>query len=118
MQFFLFLHERNVYAFMVDVGTTAAPTFLRSFLVSMTFCNFVLGLTGSDDAIASQRVEGCARESYLMKRKLQQRPPLFVAQVKPLELYVSGWAHHEMSMPLVVSCFVFTCVRDSVTCNT
>jgi hypothetical protein len=55
----------------------------------MTFCNFVLGLTGSDDAIASQRVQGCARESYLMKRKLQQRPPLLVAQVKSLELYVS-----------------------------
>ena len=82
--------ERNVYNFMVEVGNSAAPTFLRSFLVSLTFCNFVLGLTGSDDAIASQRVQGCARESYLMKRKLQQRPPLSVAQVKALEQYVSS----------------------------
>ena len=82
--------ERNVYNFMVEVGNSAAPTFLRSFLVSLTFCNFVLGLTGSDDAIASQRVQGCARESYLMKRKLQQRPPLSVAQVKALEQYVSN----------------------------
>ena len=84
------MHERNGYNFMVEVGSGAAPTFLRSFLVSLTFCNFVLGLTGSDDAIASQRVQGCARESYLMKRKLQQRPPLSVAQVKSLELYVSN----------------------------
>ena len=83
------VHERNVYSFMVDVGNNAAPTFLRSFLVSMTFCNFILGLTGSDDAIASQRVQGCARESYLAKRKLQQRPPLLVDQVKSLEMYVS-----------------------------
>ena len=82
--------ERNVYNFMVEVGNSAAPTFLRSFLVSLTFCNFILGLTGSDDAIASQRVQGCARESYLMKRKLQQRPPLSVAQVKALEQYVSS----------------------------
>ena len=82
--------ERNVYNFMVEVGNSAAPMFLRSFLVSLTFCNFVLGLTGSDDAIASQRVQGCARESYLMKRKLQQRPPLSVAQVKALEQYVSS----------------------------
>ena len=82
--------ERNVYNFMFEVGNSAAPTFLRSFLVSLTFCNFILGLTGSDDAIASQRVQGCARESYLMKRKLQQRPPLSVAQVKALEQYVSS----------------------------
>lgn len=79
-----------MYNFMVDVGNKSAPTFLRSFLVSLTFCNFILGLTGSDDAIASQRVQGCARESYLRKRKLQQRPPLSVAQVKSLELYVSN----------------------------
>ena len=81
--------ERNVYSFMAEVGSTSAPTFLRSFLVSMTFCNFVLGLTGSDDIIASQRVQGCARESYLKKRKLQQRPPLTVAQVQALEDYVA-----------------------------
>ena len=83
------VHERNIYAFMVDVGPTSAPTLLRSFLVSMTFCNFILGLTGSDDVIASQRVQGCARESYLNKRKLQQRPPLTVEQVIALEDYVA-----------------------------
>eukprot|EP00435_Cladocopium_sp_Y103_P061868 s616_g23.t1 len=81
--------ERNVYAFMVDVGVKAAPTFLRSFCVSMTFCNFILGLTGADDVISSQRIQGCARESYLNKRKLQQRPPLLADQVRALENYVA-----------------------------
>ena len=36
--------ERNVYAFMVDVGHSAAPTFLRSFLVSLVReCRVVQG---------------------------------------------------------------------------
>ena len=83
------LFENHVYSFMNDVSKTAAPTFLRSFLVSLTFCNFVLGLTGANDVISSQRVQGCAREAYLGKRKLQQRPPLTVEQVKSLELYVA-----------------------------
>ena len=83
------LFETHVYSFMNDVGKTAAPTFLRSFLVSVTFCNFVLGLTGAADVTGSQRVQGCAREAYLGKRKLQQRPPLTVDQVRALENYVA-----------------------------
>ena len=48
-----------------------------------------MGLTGSDEVTSSQRVQGCARESYLTKRKLCQRPPLTVDQVKALEIYVA-----------------------------
>ena len=83
------VREHHVYEFMKAIGFEAAPTFLRSFLVSMTFCNFILGLTGSDEVTSSQRVQGCARESYLTKRKLCQRPPLTVDQVKALEIYVA-----------------------------
>ena len=66
--------------------------FFGHFLVSLTFCNYILGLTGADEAISSQRVQGCARESYLTKRRLQQRPPLRVEYVKALEIYVSDMA--------------------------
>ena len=48
-----------------------------------------MGLTGSDEVTSSQRVQGCARESYLTKRKLCQRPPLTVDQVKAIEIYVA-----------------------------
>ena len=66
--------------------------FFGHFLVSLTFCNYILGLTGADEAISSQRAQGCARESYLTKRRLQQRPPLRVEYVKALEIYVSDMA--------------------------
>ena len=83
------LLERHVYAFMNDVMDGSAPTFLRSFLVTLTFCNYVLGLTGASDVISSPRVQGCSRDAYLSKRRLQQRPPLSVDQVKSLEIYVA-----------------------------
>ena len=67
-----------------------APTFLRSFVVSIAFCQFVLGLTGADMCRESLRVQGVARESYLTKRKRCQRDPLTVQQVRLLELLVCG----------------------------
>ncbi len=67
-----------------------APTFLKSFVVSISFCHFVLGLTGADMCRESLRVQGVARESYLTKRKRCQRDPLTVQQVRTLDLLVCG----------------------------
>ena len=81
--------EQHCYDFARGSKHTA-PTFLRSFLVSIAFCHFVLGLTGADMCRESLRVQGVARESYLTKRKRCQRDPLTVQQVRILELLVCG----------------------------
>ena len=83
------LMEQHCYDFARG-STHAAPTFLQSFIVSIAFCHFVLGLTGADQCRESLRVQGVARESYLTKRKRCQRDPLTVQQVRLLELLVSG----------------------------
>ena len=81
--------EQHCYDFAKRSRHTA-PTFLRSFVVSIAFCQFALGLTGADMCRESLRVQGVARESYLTKRKRCQRDPLTVQQVRLLELLVCG----------------------------
>ena len=73
---------------MCEHADTAAPTFLRSFLVAIRFSFHVLGVTGGDLVLASKRIEGCAREAYLRKRRTLQKDPLSVAMVEHLEKVV------------------------------
>ena len=54
------LSEATIYQFMCEHADTAAPTFLRSFLVAIRFSFHVLGVTGGDLVLASKRIEGCA----------------------------------------------------------
>ena len=83
--------------------------FSGHFLVALTFCNYILGLTGADEAISSQRVQGRARESYLTKRRLQQRPPLRVEYVKALEIMFQTWLEvQEMYMQQGAFCCAST----------
>ena len=84
--------EQHCYDFAkVAKGSKhTAPTFLKSFVVSIAFCHFVLGLTGADRCRESLRVQGVARESCLTKRKRCQHDPLTVQQVRTLELLVCG----------------------------
>ena len=83
------LDEEVCYEFGLS-SEHAAPTFLRSFLVSITFGHFILGLTGSEECMASMRLKGVSRESYLKKRKRRQRQPLTAEQVRKMELFVAG----------------------------
>lgn len=83
------LMEQHCYDFARE-SKHCAPTFLRSFLVSIAFCHYVLGLTGADVCRESLRLQGVARESYLTKRKRCQRDPLTVQQVRLMELLVCG----------------------------
>ena len=83
------LEEEKCYEFALD-SDHAAPTFLRSFLVSVTFGHFVLGITGSADCMSSMRLQGIARQSFLRKRKRRQRQPLTADQVRKMELFVAG----------------------------
>ena len=83
------LDEDVCYRFALS-SEHSAPTFLRSFLVSITFSFHILGLTGGETCMKSSRLQGAARESYLRKRKREQRDPLTVEQVRKLELLACG----------------------------
>ncbi|CAE7303252.1 SLC24A2 [Symbiodinium sp. CCMP2592] len=79
------LEEGQVYEFCKGCEFSSAPTFLRSFIVSISFAVHVLGVTGGADCLISGRVIGIARLTYLAKRKKTRRPPLTVAMVAFLE---------------------------------
>ena len=82
------IHEQSVYDFVRANEDCSAPTFLRSFLVSLSFCHHMLGLLGAHEAVKSLRVVGVTRRAYLRKKKKVQRPPLTVAMVDDLERFV------------------------------
>ncbi|CAE6946874.1 SLC24A2 [Symbiodinium sp. CCMP2592] len=79
------LEEGQVYEFCKGCEFSSAPTFLKSFIVSISFAVHVLGVTGGADCLISGRVIGIARLTYLAKRKKTRRPPLTVAMVAFLE---------------------------------
>ena len=81
------LTESLVYDYMKD-SPDRAPSFHRSLLLSISFASFHFGLDGASGVLASARVRGCAQKHYAEKRKLVQRPPLTVEQVKALERIV------------------------------
>ena len=82
------LVEATVYEFMCEHSNTSAPTFLRSFLVAIRFSHYVLGVSGGGTVLASKRIEGCAKEAYLKKRRTLQKDPLTVNMVEHLERIV------------------------------
>ena len=77
------LEEDKCYEFALD-SDHAAPTFLRGFLVSVTFSHFVLGLSGIEHCMNSLRLQGIARQSFLGKQKRRQRQPLTAIQVRKM----------------------------------
>ena len=83
------MSESKAYAFLQDYAVHEAPTFARSFLSSLAFAKYTVGLRMSDD-VFSPRVKGLSAKLYLDKRKTRQRPPLTVDQVKKLEDIASG----------------------------
>ena len=83
------MSEAKAYAFLQDYAVHEAPTFARSFLSSLAFAKYTVGLRMSDE-VFSPRVKGLSAKLYLDKRKTRQRPPLTVEQVKKLEDIASG----------------------------
>ena len=67
-----------------------APTFCRSFLGSIAFMHFVLGLDSGGPILASSIITGMATDCYMLKRKAVQRPPLKVWHVEWLEKLACG----------------------------
>ena len=80
------LQERVVYAFCCAMEhACSAPTFLNSFLTSLRFAHYVMGMLCALDCANSPRVAGVSRTMFLSKKKLRQRPPLTVAMLLALE---------------------------------
>lgn len=66
------------------------PTFPRSFVVSVAFAKYTLGLLEAEGVLESSRIKGRASRHYLNKRRLTQRPPLTVLQIQKLENIVGA----------------------------
>ena len=79
------LTESTVFAYMMSEREAAAPTYLRSFLVAVRFCHHLLDLDGCLPVLDSRRIQGCAKESYLKKRRTLRKDPLTVEMVQHLE---------------------------------
>ena len=82
------LTEPQVY-FFVKSMETSAPSFPRSFLLSVSFATHLLGLMGGKQVLDSMRIAGAVKIHYGNRAKLRQRPPLTVTQVKVLERIVT-----------------------------
>ena len=80
------LCEPLVFRFCTEMeGGCSAPTFLHSFLTTLRFAHYILGLSNALECATSPRVAGVARLMYLSKRKKRQRPPLTAEMVVALE---------------------------------
>ena len=82
--------EKPLYAFVNEIGQACSPTFPRSFLCSVAFAGHVMGAESALAVLESKRLTGAAAKFFKEKRKLVQKSPLTVAQVKILEGIVSN----------------------------
>ena len=78
------LHEFQVYDFL-KANEHRAASFPRSFLMSVNFADHHFGLHGAQSVRASGRVKGLVDILYTQRKKLVQRPPLTVKQIRHLE---------------------------------
>ena len=83
------LEEYRVYDF-IKAMQDSAPSFPRSFLLSVSFATHILGLIGGAAVCDSKRIDGAVKAHYEQRAKVRQRPPLTVMQVKVLEHIVKN----------------------------
>ena len=83
------LEEYRVYDF-IKAMQDSAPSFPRSFLLSVSFATHILGLIGGAAVCDSKRIDGAVKAHYEQRAKVRQRPPLTVMQVKVLEQIVKN----------------------------
>ena len=83
------LEEHRIYDFVKSLEE-AAPSFPRSFMLSVSFATHVLGLLGGSSVCSSKRIDGAVRVHFEKRSKVRQRPPLTVEQVKTLEQIVKN----------------------------
>ena len=81
------LKEETVYRFLKS-DVNIAPTFPRSFMISLSFGRHILGLQGEVDEALTGRTKGFSDMWFLRKRRLVQKSPLSVQQIITLERIV------------------------------
>ena len=100
------VRESMVYDFLnSDEGF--APTFPRSLLISICFAHHLLGLKGEITQITGGRTKGLTHSWFLKKRRLVQKPPLSVKQLRTLEEIVMDESRGEQDR-MAAGFFVFT----------
>ena len=83
------LEEYRVYDYVKSVADTA-PSYPRSFMLSISFVTHVLGLLGGLEVCSSKRIDGAVKLHYEKRTKVRQRPPLIADQIKTLERVVTN----------------------------
>eukprot|EP00435_Cladocopium_sp_Y103_P044655 s723_g12.t1 len=83
------LEEHKVYDFIKSIDN-CAPSFPRSFMLSVSFATHILGLMGGVAACDSKRVQGAVKLHFEQRAKVRQRPPLTVKQIITLEQIVTS----------------------------
>ena len=84
-----------------------APTYLRSFVSSLAFCHYVMGLVGAKCIVESKRITGLAYKMYLTKRKTASRAPFKISEVKILESVLAGAHKRSWADRHAAGCFLF-----------
>ena len=104
-KFFFPMDEQGTYEYMKSCEHRA-PSFLRSFLLSVSFARHHFGLHGAAEVLESRRIQGCDQIHFSAKRKLVQRPPLTKEQIMKLEEIVHN--PERTSMDRLASGFFLT----------
>ena len=117
------LREPLIFEFCTAMESgCSAPTFLQSFLTTLRFSHYILGLSNALECATSPRITGVARVMYLSKRKKRQRPPLTAEMVVALEKLACNARHLPSTESLQVSSCSLS-IREAVspmglTCRT
>ena len=102
--------EAVVHSYFAEFEASAAPTMFRSFLGSVAFAKFTVGLHGADLALQSGRVRGISSKLFLRKRKLMQRVPLRVRDLVFLEEAACGKHGVKGKDRVAAGFFVYLCL--------
>ncbi|CAE6914886.1 PARP6, partial [Symbiodinium sp. CCMP2456] len=101
------LSEGIVYAYLEDTQGKAAATAFRSFLSSVAFAKYSLGLIEADAVLDSGRVRGLSAQLFMLKRRLQQRNPLRVKDLVLLEEICAGRHNRPLQERVAAGFFTF-----------
>ena len=99
--------EDEIYGYLTDHNNSFAPTFPKSLIGSLAFMYHVLECKSAKACIESKRLVGCAARQYMKKRKLRQKKPLLVKQVKGLEKICIGEVEANLEEKVASGFFLF-----------
>ena len=99
--------EDEIYGYLTDHNNGFAPTFPKSLIGSLAFMYYVLECKSAKACIDRKSLVGCAARQYPKKRKLRQKWPLLVKQVKALERICIGEVEADLEEKVASGFFLF-----------